>query len=74
VLFGGRRQLSYAFAIVHTLMQVLKQCGDDLARANVMRQVVSLHDAVVPMLLLGISIKTSLDTVRADQPGADGAL
>jgi branched-chain amino acid transport system substrate-binding protein len=32
-------------------MQVLKQCGDELTRANVMRQVASLHDVVVSMLL-----------------------
>ena len=50
---------SYAFATVHTMMQVLKQCGDDLTRANVMRQVASLHDLVVPMLLPGIKINTS---------------
>ena len=35
-------------------MQVLKQCGDDLTRANVMRQVASLNGVVVPMLLPGI--------------------
>ena len=39
-------------------MQVLKQCGDDLTRANVMRQAASLHGVVVPMLLPGISINT----------------
>ncbi|MFL5285709.1 MAG: ABC transporter substrate-binding protein [Rhodopila sp.] len=50
---------SYAFATVHTLLQVLKQCGDDLTRANVMRQVANLHDLVVPMLLPGIQINTS---------------
>jgi len=50
---------SYAFATVHTLTQVLKQCGDDLTRANVMRQVANLHDLVVPMLLPGIKINTS---------------
>ena len=50
---------SYAFATVHTLMQVLKQCGDDLTRANVMRQAANLHDLVVPMLLPGIRINTS---------------
>ena len=50
---------SYAFATVHTLMQVLKQCGDDLTRANVMRQVANLRGLVVPMLLPGISINTS---------------
>ena len=50
---------SYAFATVSTLMQVLKQCGDDLTRANVMRQAANLHDLVVPMLLPGIKINTS---------------
>jgi len=50
---------SYAFATVHTVMQVLKQCGDDLTRANVMRQAANLHDLVVPMLLPGIKINTS---------------
>lgn len=50
---------SYAFATVHTLMQVLKQCGENPTRANVMRQVASLHDLVVPMLLPGIKINTS---------------
>ena len=34
-------------------------CGDDLTRAKVMRQVASLHDVVVPMLLPDISINTS---------------
>ena len=50
---------SYAFATVSTLMQVLKQCGDDLTRENVMRQAANLHDLVVPMLLPGIAINTS---------------
>jgi len=46
---------SYAFATVHTLVQVLKQCGDDLTRANIMRQVANLRDLVVPMLLPGVA-------------------
>ena len=50
---------SYAFATVSTIMQVLKQCGDDLTRQSVMRQAASLHDLVVPMLLPGIKINTS---------------
>ena len=40
-------------------MQVLKQCGDDLTRENVMKQAANLHDFRVPMLLPGISINTS---------------
>ena len=40
-------------------MQVLKQCGDELTRENVMKQPASLHDFTVPMLLPGIKINTS---------------
>ncbi|HTV88041.1 MAG TPA: ABC transporter substrate-binding protein [Stellaceae bacterium] len=42
-----------------TLAQVLKQCGDDLTRENVMKQAASLHNFTVPMLLPGITINTS---------------
>lgn len=42
-----------------TVVQALKQCGDDLTRENVMRQAANLHDFRVPMLLPGISINTS---------------
>ncbi len=39
--------------------QVLKQCGDELTRENVMKQAASLHDFTVPMLLPGIKANTS---------------
>ena len=42
-----------------TLVQVLKQCGDDLTRANVMKQAANLKDLELPMLLPGIKINTS---------------
>ena len=42
-----------------TLVQVLKQCGDELTRENVMKQAANLHDFTVPMLLPGITINTS---------------
>jgi branched-chain amino acid transport system substrate-binding protein len=42
-----------------TVVQVLKQCGDDLTRENVMQQAANLHDFTVPMLLPGIKINTS---------------
>jgi branched-chain amino acid transport system substrate-binding protein len=50
---------AYALAVVSTLMQVLKQCGDELTRQNVMRQAANLHDLEVPMLVPGIRISTS---------------
>src|SRR5580693_3240601 len=42
-----------------TVVQVLKQCGDELTRDNVMKQAANLHDFTVPMLLPGITINTS---------------
>jgi branched-chain amino acid transport system substrate-binding protein len=40
---------------------VLKQCGDDLTRANVMRQAANLKDLELGMLLPGIKINTAPD-------------
>ncbi len=42
-----------------TLVQVLKQCGDDLTRENVMKQAANLKNLELGMLLPGISIDTS---------------
>jgi branched-chain amino acid transport system substrate-binding protein len=42
-----------------TMVQVLKQCGDDLTRESVMKQVASLKDFSVPLLLPGIKINTT---------------
>jgi ABC-type branched-subunit amino acid transport system substrate-binding protein len=47
------------YAVSQTLIQVLKQCGDDLTRENVMRQAANLKDFRVELLLPGIKINTS---------------
>lgn len=47
------------FSVAQTLVQVLKQCGDDLTRENVMKQAASLKNFRTEMLLPGISINTS---------------
>jgi ABC-type branched-subunit amino acid transport system substrate-binding protein len=47
------------YSVSQTLVQVLKQCGDDLTRENVMKQAASLRDFRVEMLLPGIKINTS---------------
>jgi branched-chain amino acid transport system substrate-binding protein len=41
----GDADIVYAYVIAQTLIEVLKQCGDDLSRENVMRQAANLHDA-----------------------------
>jgi len=42
-----------------TVVQVLKQCSDELTRENAMKQAANLHDFTVPMLLPGIKTNTS---------------
>ena len=46
-------------SLAATVVQVLKQCGDNLTRENVMKVAANLHDFTVPMLLPGITINTS---------------
>jgi branched-chain amino acid transport system substrate-binding protein len=46
------------YGVAQTLVQVLKQCGDDLTRANVMKQAASLKDFRTEILLPGIKINT----------------
>ncbi|MBR0988313.1 ABC transporter substrate-binding protein [Bradyrhizobium liaoningense] len=41
------------------LEQILKQCGDDLSRKNILAQAKNLRDFVVPTALPGIKINTS---------------
>jgi branched-chain amino acid transport system substrate-binding protein len=49
----------YGYGVAQTLEQVLKQCGDDLTRENVMKQAASLKDFETDTLLPGIKINTS---------------
>ena len=46
---------SQAAVTVH----VLKACGDELTRENVMRQAANIDKLSLPMLLLGITVNTS---------------
>ena len=47
------------YGVAQTMVQVLKQCGDDLTRANVMKQAASLKNFRTEVLLPGITINTS---------------
>ena len=47
------------YGVAQTLVQVLKQCGDDLTRENVMRQAANLRDFRTEVLLPGIKVNTS---------------
>ena len=50
----------YGYTVAQLMVQVLKQAGDDLTRANVMKQAANL-DLTLPMLLPGINVKTGPD-------------
>jgi len=48
----------YGYGAARTLVQVLKQCGDNLTRENVMKQAASLKDFDTGVALPGIRINT----------------
>jgi ABC-type branched-subunit amino acid transport system substrate-binding protein len=49
----------YGSSVAATTVQVLKQCGDELTRENLMRQAANLHHFELPMLQAGITVNTS---------------
>jgi branched-chain amino acid transport system substrate-binding protein len=60
---GDPHNVLYSFGYMngHLLVEVLKACGDDLSRDNIMRQATSLHKLKLPLLLPGVSISTAPD-------------
>jgi branched-chain amino acid transport system substrate-binding protein len=47
------------YSVAQTMVQVLKQCGDNLTRENIMKQAANIKDFRPEMLLPGIKINTS---------------
>jgi len=64
-LSDSLNEAGYMYA--KTLEQVLKQCGDDLTRENIMKQAASLKDFHLPLLLPGSAINTSPTDYRVIQ-------
>jgi branched-chain amino acid transport system substrate-binding protein len=60
----GDNNYTYAYGVGLTLFQVLRQCGNDFSRANVMKQATSLQPMALPTLLPGIMVGTSPDNYR----------
>ena len=54
----------FGYAAAQTLVQVLKQCGNDLSRQNIMKQAVNLRHIKSAVLLDGIEINTSATDFR----------
>ncbi|WP_375775082.1 ABC transporter substrate-binding protein [Bradyrhizobium sp. ma5] len=57
---GGKDDAAavYGYAEAETMVQVLRQCGNDLSRENVMRQAAALRDYQASALLPGIKINS----------------
>jgi branched-chain amino acid transport system substrate-binding protein len=51
--------IAVGYSVARTLVHVLKACGDNLTRENVMKQAASLKDFDPGLLLPGIKINTS---------------
>ncbi|MDB5546956.1 MAG: branched-chain amino acid transporter substrate-binding protein [Tardiphaga sp.] len=47
------------YVVTLVMMQVLKQCGDDFSRANIMKQAANLKNYAADLLLPGITVNTS---------------
>ena len=54
----------FGYQAAETLVQVLKQCGNDLSRENVMKQAAALKDYQGSALLPGIKISTGPSSFR----------
>ncbi|WP_315756351.1 MULTISPECIES: ABC transporter substrate-binding protein [unclassified Bradyrhizobium] len=57
----------YGYITAELLVQVLKQCGDELTRENVLKQATNLNRVELGMLLPGISITTSPTDYRVNK-------
>ena len=59
----------YGYSVAATIAQVLKQCGDNLTRENVMRQAANMKGWRVETLLPGVTISTSSDDFAPIEAG-----
>jgi branched-chain amino acid transport system substrate-binding protein len=58
---------TYGYSTAQLLVHVLKQCGDDLTRENVMKQAASLKNVVLDIALPGIVANTTATDYRVNK-------
>jgi branched-chain amino acid transport system substrate-binding protein len=58
-LDAGDLSNMYGYNVAMGLIALLKQCGSDLTRENIMKQAASIKNLELPMLLPGIKVNTS---------------
>ena len=49
----------YGYAVTFLMHETLRRCGDELTRANLMKQAANFRNFRVPLLLPGITVNTS---------------
>jgi len=49
----------FAYATAQMIVEVLKKCGDDLSRENLLKQATNIHGLQLPLFLPGVKIEVS---------------
>jgi branched-chain amino acid transport system substrate-binding protein len=49
----------FAYATAQMIVEVLKRCGDDLTRENLLKQATNVHDLQLPLFLSGVKINVT---------------
>jgi hypothetical protein len=55
---------AFSYTLAGALIELLKQCGNNLTRENIMRQAANLKGIKLPLLMPGIALNTSPDNYR----------
>ena len=63
----------FGYTVAQGLVHVLKACGDNLTRENVMKQAASIKDLELGGLLPGIKVNTQRDRLCPDLAGPAAA-
>jgi branched-chain amino acid transport system substrate-binding protein len=58
---------TYGYSTAALLVHILKQCGDDLTRANIMKQATNIQNYVADLALPGMSTSTDPDDWRINK-------
>ena len=58
---------TYGYSTAALLVQILKQCGDDLTRANIMKQATNIKGYVADLALPGMTTSTTPDDWRINK-------
>ncbi len=58
---------TYGYSTAELLIQILKQCGDDLTRVNIMKQATNIKGYTADLALPGMSVSTTSDDWRINK-------